>query len=44
MAGWRCIIRARWAYQLRRKNGKQEAEPIHPELEEPLKDILTPTA
>ena len=26
-----------------RKNGKQEIEPIHPELEEPLKDILDTT-
>lgn len=26
-----------------RKNGRQEITPIHPELEEPLKDILAPT-
>jgi len=26
-----------------RKNGQQEITPIHPELEEPLKDILEPT-
>ncbi|MDQ4086139.1 MAG: DNA polymerase III subunit alpha [Actinomycetota bacterium] len=26
-----------------RKNGKQEITPIHPELEEPLKEILAPT-
>jgi DNA polymerase III subunit alpha len=26
-----------------RKNGKQEITPIHPELEEPLRDILAPT-
>ncbi|HEY7043951.1 MAG TPA: DNA polymerase III subunit alpha [Nocardioidaceae bacterium] len=26
-----------------RKNGKQEIKPIHPELEEPLKEILAPT-
>lgn len=30
-------------YALRKKNGLQDIIPIHPELEEPLKEILGPT-
>ena len=35
-------VKAHWSYA-DRKNGKQEITPIHPELEEPLREILDET-